>query len=132
MASNSRLKIRYFNNNVRIRDLLKELGAVRGEETSIYCPFHEDTQGGHKSAAVRDNMNLLKCYSEQKVYRPYDVLKLLGKSMDDYLDPDTSEKIAIKEGSTQIIPETIVEAVRKRNMSLNEAALALRNYLDAM
>lgn len=84
MRKDERLRIRAFNERVPIMTLLQELGAVQHNETLIFCPFHMDEVGGHRSGHIIPEANLLKCYSESKVYRAYDVLKLLKKKIEDY------------------------------------------------
>ena len=126
MSQVNRLQIRRFNNVVSIRKLLMELGTCNETETSVYCPFHEDRFGGHKSGAVRDEPNLFKCYSEDKVYFPYDVLRLLGKKMEDYIDPDKLYVIKEPVKVDSPIPDYIFKAVAKCTMTLSQAAERLR------
>lgn len=124
----TKLEIQHFNKVVPIRKLLKEFGACGDSETSIYCPFHLDRAGGHKSGAVRDDINLFKCYSEQKVYTPYDVLtKLLKKSIGDYIDPDKTQPVQQIKKSRPPIPDYIFKLVSTRKITLSQAAEKLRS-----
>lgn len=78
------LRVRRFNRVVPIRAILQEAGIISGYENSIFCPFHPDELAGHKSGAIRDDGNVLFCFSERRAYRPYDVVKLVGKKMEDF------------------------------------------------
>jgi hypothetical protein len=44
----------------------------------IFCPFHEDRGTNKKSAKIFSNA--VHCFSEQRQYRSYDILKQLGYS----------------------------------------------------
>jgi hypothetical protein len=44
----------------------------------IFCPFHEDRDTNKKSAKIFSNA--IHCFSEQRQYRSYDILKQLGYS----------------------------------------------------
>lgn len=92
LSYGERMRIKHFNRVMPIRTLLKELGVVRGLETSVYCCFHMDEAGGHRSGLILDGPNVLLCYSESKKYTPYDCLQLLGKSIDDYDLPPLEQK----------------------------------------
>ena len=64
MDPKKKVEIRKFNRKISIRDLLHEMGAVKGPETSIYCPFHPDEQGGKKSMMIKDVANIAYCFSD--------------------------------------------------------------------
>lgn len=67
------------NRDLNIEYLLPYVGlSYFGIGDLVYCPFHEDKQGGHKSAKVFKDA--IHCFSESKQYRPYDILKFLGFS----------------------------------------------------
>jgi hypothetical protein len=59
--------------------LLKQAGIHNPEIGNlVYCPFHEDRLGGHRSAKIFQDA--LHCFSESRQYRPYDILRYLGYS----------------------------------------------------
>jgi len=124
--------VRYFNRTIPIRSLLIEFGACYGRETSIWCPFHPDSMTGHKSAAIRDESNIVFCFSEKRVYRPYDVLKLLGKQMEDYLTWDDVREVKIQQLPTLKIPESLYFDVSLGRLTLEQADDVLQeNYTKA-
>lgn len=84
--SSFKIDIAVFNRQVPIRSIMEALGYVGRNDprTSVYCPFHMDRVGGHKSAMIRDEDNTLYCFSERKVYRPYDFCKLSGRTMESF------------------------------------------------
>lgn len=101
---------------------------IRGIENSCFCPFHPDDQGGHKSAAIRDEYNFLICYSENKRFEPYDVItKLLHKKIEDYLDFDTIQKFEEPKERKVNIPEGFYSDLRTGNKSLDDLCEFLRN-----
>ena len=75
-----------FNSRVSIRNLLMELGYASVQSHTIYCPFHEDRAGGHRSAVIIDRDNRIYCFSCVKSFSAVDVLGLLKKEMKDYLN----------------------------------------------
>lgn len=80
------LRVRRFNRTVPIRAILEREGLAQSYEKSIWCPFHPDDATGHRSAVIKDEGNIVFCFSERRVYRPYDVVKLKGKKMEEYND----------------------------------------------
>jgi len=72
------------NKHFRMEALLRALG-VDMAYGNVYCPFHDDSHTGHKSAKFYPNDNSLYCWSCSDTYRPYEALKTLGHSDQDML-----------------------------------------------
>jgi len=125
-SSISRIEIARFNKLINIRDLLKEGGFIQGLENSCYCPFHPDAMTGHKSATIKDESNILFCFSERRSYRPYDVLRKLGKQISDYMDYDEFHSTLPSERIESKITDAMFDAARERRLSLEELADWLR------
>jgi hypothetical protein len=75
-------QIKWINRNLNIEDFLSELGVHIPMNRKVFCPFHHNV---NSPAAViyesRDGSGgVLRCYTEQRTYRTYDVIKLLGYS----------------------------------------------------
>lgn len=67
--------------------ILERLGtSVSGEEdVSIFCPFHDDERGGHRSAKFYSDTRTVYCWSCGQVYYPYDALIILGVSHEEII-----------------------------------------------
>jgi len=76
----SKSLISTLNVNISMRDVLAEAGVDVPQNGLVFCPFHLhnfDT----KSAKVFEEGNCLWCFTEQRKYRPFDVMfKLLKMS----------------------------------------------------
>ncbi len=64
------------NSKHSLKKLLLSLG-IDFMGANIYCPFHPDEMTGKPSAKYHENDDTLYCFSEQKKYTSYHVLKLL-------------------------------------------------------
>lgn len=129
-AKISQIDIARFNKLVSIRDLLKELRVVGDLESSCYCPFHNDAMGGHKSAVLKDDGNILWCFSEKRSYKPYDALKLLGKDMSDYINYDEFKKTEAERKVEGKITDEFFE-LAKKGATLEDLADRLRDNYNA-
>lgn len=127
MASNIKsIEIARFNKLIKIRDLLKEGGFIQGLENSCYCPFHPDEMTGHKSATIKDESNVLFCFSERKSYRSYDVLRKLGKQISDYMDYDEFHSTLPSQRIEGKVTEAMFKAARSKSATLEDLADWLR------
>ena len=70
------LKIDVINKHYNMGKLLENLGydISRG---SMYCPFHPDEATGKPSAKYHEDSDKVYCFSENKMYSAYHVIKLL-------------------------------------------------------
>lgn len=70
------LKVDIINKHYNMGKLLENLGydISRG---SMYCPFHPDESTGKPSAKYHEDTDKLYCFSENKMYSSYHVIKLL-------------------------------------------------------
>lgn len=68
--------IDHVNQAFRLEDLLAEyLGADCRPGATVLCPFHTDSRKSAKFYAD----NAIYCFTEAKMYRPYDLLRFVGK-----------------------------------------------------
>jgi hypothetical protein len=71
----TKVEIDWLNKNANLIDLVSRYYGVNLQVGfTVVCPFHNDTR---KSAKTFSDTSLY-CFTERKVYRPYDVLKQLG------------------------------------------------------
>lgn len=70
------IKVELINKHYNMGRLLTNLGydVSRG---SMYCPFHPDEATGKPSAKYHSDSDKLYCFSENKMYSSYHVIKLL-------------------------------------------------------
>lgn len=70
------LKVEVINKHYNMGKLLTNLGydVSRG---SMYCPFHPDKATGKPSAKYHSDTDKMYCFSENKMYSSYHVIKLL-------------------------------------------------------
>lgn len=73
------------NMNFDMDSLLLALGVDTSMGASVYCPFHDDFKGGHKSAKFFKEDNSIYCWSCCRSYKPYDALSKLGVSDEEIL-----------------------------------------------
>lgn len=70
------LKIEVINSHYNMGSLLRKLGYFTGSST-MYCPFHNDSLTGKPSAKYHEDTDKLYCFSENKMYSAYHVIKIL-------------------------------------------------------
>ena len=67
------------NANFNVFKLLEYVGLHNPHPGQlVYCPFHDDTGGGKKSGKLFGDA--LHCFSENKQYKSYDILRFIGWS----------------------------------------------------
>lgn len=80
------LERKIINHYILMTDLFDKLGIEYSEHSNMFCPFHDNTVS--PAAHYHTDSNLLWCYSEQRMYGSWNVLKIF------YSDVDTN-KLAI-------------------------------------
>lgn len=73
----NRRVIEALNMSVNISELLELAGVEIPYNGVVFCPFHPNVNT--KSGKVFTDTNKLYCFSEQKLYGSYDVMKMLLK-----------------------------------------------------
>lgn len=76
---NSLVKFYAINKYFNMKELMLNAG-IDVLKTTMYCPFHDDEDGGKPSAKYHPDTDLLYCFSESKIYSAYHVLKLIYKA----------------------------------------------------
>lgn len=109
-----------FNKKVPIRDLLIEYGCCNKFTRTFYCPFHLDSNTGHKSAMFDDKGNSVWCFSERKRFKSKDVIVQLLKC-----DPDKYTYKYFTPDVLQTTPSFRLE------ITPNEKSLLLKNKITA-
>ena len=82
---NRNILIRKINYYLDLPEILRSNGYDSYTQGSIFCPFHPDKQGGHKSAKLFKDPDgwRLFCFAEHKSFTTFDFLsKVLGKSLE--------------------------------------------------
>lgn len=67
------LERKIINYYIKMTDLFDKLNIDYSEHSNMYCPFHDNTVS--PAAHYHTDSNLLWCYSEQRMYGSWDVLK---------------------------------------------------------
>lgn len=123
------LQVRRFNRLVPIRAILQDVGIIQGFENSIFCPFHPDEFAGHKSGAIRDDGNVLYCFSERRAYRPYDVVKLKNRKMEEFrhlIEGEQDLTIATPTVIPYHVPDDLFYMVMRGELTVMDVAQILR------
>ena len=74
------LEKKIINTYIRMTDLFDKLGIEYSEHSNMYCPFHGNFNT--PSAHYHTDSNLLWCYSENRMYGSWDVLKQFYPNID--------------------------------------------------
>lgn len=69
--------INYF---IPMTQLFDRLGIEYSEHSNMFCPFHDNTET--PAAHYHSDSNLLWCYSEQKMYGSWNLIKIYFPNMD--------------------------------------------------
>lgn len=68
------LERKIINHYIKMTDLFDKLGIEYSEHSNMFCPFHENVST--PAAHYHTDSNLLWCYSEQRMYGSWNVLKI--------------------------------------------------------
>ena len=74
------LEKKIINTYIRMTDLFDKLGIEYSEHSNMYCPFHGNFNT--PSAHYHTDSNRLWCYSENRMYGSWDVLKQFYPNID--------------------------------------------------
>jgi hypothetical protein len=75
-----KLERQVINMFISMPDLFDKLGINYSMHSNMFCPFHYNSNT--PSAHYHTDSNLLWCYSEQKMYGSYDLIKQYYKDVD--------------------------------------------------
>ena len=91
-----KLEIKIINHYIKMTDLFDKLGIEYSEHSNMFCPFHGNFNT--PSAHYHTDSNLLWCYSENRMYGSWDVLKQFYPNIDtNKLAKGIAEKFGIEE-----------------------------------
>jgi len=70
----------FVNSRFSLKKTLESQGIHVGEGScSLYCPFHEDSATGHKSAKFFEETDTIFCYSEHRSFSAFDAfIQIIG------------------------------------------------------
>lgn len=133
MARFSKALIKAINQHLSMRDLLDEQGTDVPFNGLVFCPFHLHHHST-KSAKVygQDNGNCLYCFSEQRTYRPFDVVLLLSMTPQEIRLRLPSDAISVDdlEGATPSLRLPVVDGISMREYKESGDLLEYLQILD--
>lgn len=121
------------NSQVSMQALLKKhFGVDVAPGAGCRCPFHDDSRRSAKLFAD----NVLYCWAESRQYRPFDVLLLLGSTLQQ-LEDQYGKLVGVVEieSPQTLVTEEFTEMVRQARWSqpsLEEALVLWRGYQNRL
>lgn len=119
--------IQFVNSNISMGKVLESIDIE--PRRSMYCPFHEDVEGGHRSAKFFEDTDSMYCFSERKSYRAYDaMIMLVGHTpaslyqwaVSQGWQPSINVQKHTENTSTFIVPINIIMFWKTGDISLKE------------
>lgn len=122
----------FVNSKMSTKKAFESLG-MSVSDGPMYCPFHDDSEGGHKSAKYYEEGDFLHCFSERRQFLAYEVLTTLGnvnrQKLFTWAKENGWEPVLGESGSTRKL-RPISKALQDKKLAFALGRIDFHSYLE--